>query len=83
MTLLDDMPSDNLLRSGFLQTRAIRFRAVCEPLLYRMFTTEVLCVGATITIDSDAICSRSRRRNVDASSVYFRADEYGSGLRQS
>jgi hypothetical protein len=44
--------------------------------------TEVLCAGATITIDSDAICSRSPRRKVDASGVDLRADEYGSGLRQ-
>jgi hypothetical protein len=80
--LLDDVASDKLLRTSFLQTRAIRFRAVCEPLMYRLFTTEVLCTGATITIDSDAICSRSRRRKVDTSSVHFRADEYGSGLRK-
>ena len=82
VTLLDDVASDKLLRTSFLQTRAIRFRAVCEPLMYRLLTTEVLCAGATITIDSDAICSRSRRRKVDASSVPFRADEYGWGLQQ-
>lgn len=80
--LLDDVASDKLLRTSFLQTRGIRFRAVCETLMYRLLTTEILCSGATITIDSDAICSRSRRRKIDASSVHFRADEYGSGLRQ-
>lgn len=81
--LLDESASDRLLRRDFLQTPAIRFRDVCEPLMYRLFTTEVLCAGATITIDSDAICSRSRRGKVDTSSVaHLRADEYGSGLRQ-
>jgi hypothetical protein len=80
--LLDDMASDKLLRTSFLQARAIRFRAVCEPLVYRLFTTEVLCAGATIIIDMEAICSRSRRRKVDTSSVHVRADAYGSGLRQ-
>ena len=80
--LLDDAASDKLLRTSFLQTRDIRFRAVCEPLMYRLFITEVLCAGATITIDSDAICSRSRRRKVDTASVHLGADEYGSGLRQ-
>jgi hypothetical protein len=80
--LLDDMASDRLFRTSFLRTRAIHFRAVCEPLMYRLFTTEVLCAGATITIDSDAVCSRSRRRKVDTSSVNVRADEYGPGLRQ-
>jgi hypothetical protein len=80
--LLDEAASDKLLRSSYLQTRAIRFRAVCEPLMYRLFTTEVLCAGAAVTIDSDAICSRSRRRKIDTASVHFGADEYGSGLRQ-
>jgi hypothetical protein len=80
--LLDDAASDKLLRTSFLQTRDIRLRAVCEPLMYRLFITEVLCAGATITIDSDAICSRSRRRKVDTASVHLGADEYGSGLRQ-
>jgi hypothetical protein len=80
--LLDDVASHKLLRTSFLQTWAIRFRAVCEPLMYRLFTTEVLCAGATITIDSDAICARSRRRKVETSSVHLRADEYGAGLRQ-
>jgi hypothetical protein len=80
--LLDDMASDKLLRTSFLQAWAIRFRAVCEPLGYRLLTTEVLCAGATIIIDSDAVCSRSRRSKVDTSSVQVRADEYGSGLRQ-
>jgi hypothetical protein len=80
--LLDDMASDKLLRTSFLHARAIRFRAVCEPLVYRLLTTEVLCAGATIIIDRDAICSRSRRRKVATSSVHVRADEYGSGLRQ-
>jgi hypothetical protein len=80
--LLDDVASDKLFRTSFLQTRAIRFRAVCEPFMYRLFTTEVLCAGATITIDSDAICSRNRGRRVDTSSVHLRADEYSSGLRQ-
>jgi hypothetical protein len=80
--LLDDMASDRLFRTSFLRTRAIHFRAVCEPLMYRLFTTEVLCAGATITIDSDTICSRSRRRKVDTSSVNVTADEYGPGLRQ-
>jgi hypothetical protein len=80
--LLDDVASDKLLRTSFLRRRAIRFRSVSKALMYRLFTTEVLCAGATITIDSDAICSRSRRRKVEASSVHLRADEYGSGLRQ-
>ena len=80
--LLDDVASDKLLRTSFLRTRAIRFRAVCETLMYRLFTTEVLCAGATIIIDSDAISSRSRRSKVEVSSVHLRADEYGSGLRQ-
>jgi poly(ribitol-phosphate) beta-N-acetylglucosaminyltransferase len=80
--LLDDLASDKFFRSSFLRKRAIRFRAVCETLMYRLFTTEVLCAGASIAIDSDDICSRCRRRKVEASTVHVRADEYGSGLRE-
>ncbi|HJV14517.1 MAG TPA: hypothetical protein VJ625_11560 [Propionibacteriaceae bacterium] len=80
--LLDDTASDKLFRTRFLKTQAICFRAICEPLMYRLFTTEVLSAGATITIDSDAICARSRRRKADRSNVQLRADEYGRGLRQ-
>jgi poly(ribitol-phosphate) beta-N-acetylglucosaminyltransferase len=80
--LLDELASDKLLRTSFLRTRGIRFRAVCETLMYRLFTTEALCGSATITIDSDAISARSRRSKIEASSVHLRTDDYGSGLRQ-